>query len=79
MQLLDHVPAHIIGVHQIWDVDSHLHGSSTNWLAVNVMGGHDGQSWLSSINQYDPAKKEWIIMASIVLFTGTHSLCAVSL
>ncbi|KOO29404.1 kelch-like protein [Chrysochromulina tobinii] len=44
-----------------------------------VMGGHDGKNWLSSVEQYDPAKNEWVTMASMVLNTGTHSLCAVSL
>jgi N-acetylneuraminic acid mutarotase len=44
-----------------------------------VMGGHDGKNWLSSVEQYDPAKNEWVTMASMVLKTGTHSLCAVSL
>jgi N-acetylneuraminic acid mutarotase len=43
-----------------------------------VMGGYDGQNRLSSVEQYNPAKDEWVTMASMVLNTGTHSLCAVS-
>jgi kelch-like protein 17 (actinfilin)/kelch-like protein 20 len=44
-----------------------------------VTGGYDGQNWLSSVERYDPAKDEWVTMASMALYTGTSTLCAVSL
>jgi len=44
-----------------------------------VMGGSGGLSLLSSVEQYNPAKDEWVTMASMVLITGTNSLRAVSL
>ena len=44
-----------------------------------VMGGRDGQNELSSVEQYDQAKNEWVAMASMALNTGTYSLRAVSL
>ena len=28
-----------------------------------VMGGHDGQNWLSSVERYDPAKNAWEAVA----------------
>jgi N-acetylneuraminic acid mutarotase len=44
-----------------------------------AMGGHDGQNRLSSVERYDPAKNEWVAMASMALNTGTTSHCAVSM
>ena len=44
-----------------------------------VMGGFDGQNQLSSVERYDPARNEWVAMASMALNTGTSSLCAVSM
>ena len=43
------------------------------------LGGFDGQSLLSSVERYDPAKDEWVEMASMALNTGTTSHCAVSM
>jgi N-acetylneuraminic acid mutarotase len=44
-----------------------------------VMGGYDGQNRLSSVERYDPAKNEWVAMASMALNTGTTSHCVVSM
>jgi N-acetylneuraminic acid mutarotase len=44
-----------------------------------VMGGYDRQNRLSSVEQYDPVKDEWVAMASMALYTGTTYLCAISL
>ena len=44
-----------------------------------VMGGADSRNRLSSVERYDPARNEWVAMASMALNTGTSSLCAVSM
>jgi hypothetical protein len=44
-----------------------------------VMGGHDGQNRLSSVERYDPATNEWAAMTSMALGVVTRSGCAVSM
>ena len=44
-----------------------------------VMGGHDGRNPLSSVERFDPARNEWVAMASMALNTATTCLCAVSM
>ena len=44
-----------------------------------VMGGQDDQHRFSSVEQYDPARNEWVATASMALSSGTSSFCAVSM
>jgi N-acetylneuraminic acid mutarotase len=45
-----------------------------------AMGGFDSQIRLfSSVEQYHPAKDEWVAMASMALITKRSCFCAVSM
>ena len=45
-----------------------------------VMGGTDVDDYsLSPVKKYDPARNEWVTMASMALYTGLTCVCAVSI